>query len=191
MSHALQTTCLISLLQPPPETFQLFDDVMMISDGLILYHGKLWQGGEGGSGLAGHACAYSLVYFWVRRAHLFLIPRHIAHLASFRPSLTRIPRSPTDTKCARLNNQPMRAAPVAGVLPFFSSLGFTCPQRKDVPSFLLEVRGTSSGVGWDPGGRALLPTGGADRGRGTGSGEGRGSRGAPQNEGSTLWRSTL
>ena len=51
MSHALQTTCLISLLQPPPETFQLFDDVMMISDGLILYHGKLWQGGRGGAGL--------------------------------------------------------------------------------------------------------------------------------------------
>ena len=46
MSHALQTTCLISLLQPPPETFQLFDDVMMISDGLILYHGKLQWGGR-------------------------------------------------------------------------------------------------------------------------------------------------
>ncbi len=40
MSHALRPTCLISLLQPPPETFQLFDDVMMISDGVILYHGR-------------------------------------------------------------------------------------------------------------------------------------------------------
>ena len=42
-AHAFKSTCLISLLQPPPETFQLFDDVMMISDGLIIYHGEGWR----------------------------------------------------------------------------------------------------------------------------------------------------
>ena len=29
--------------------------------------------------------------------------------------------------------------PVGDALPFFSSMGFACPQRKDIPSFLLEV----------------------------------------------------
>ena len=29
--------------------------------------------------------------------------------------------------------------PVGDVLPFFTSLGFECPPRKDVPSFLQEV----------------------------------------------------
>ncbi|GAX82873.1 hypothetical protein CEUSTIGMA_g10299.t1 [Chlamydomonas eustigma] len=73
MSHASRPTCLVSLLQPPPETFQLFDDVIMIADGVILYHG-----------------------------------------------------------------------PVTDVIPFFNTLGFDCPPRKDIPSFLLEVT-TSAG----------------------------------------------
>jgi hypothetical protein len=29
----LQSTVLMSLLQPPPETFELFDDVMLLADG--------------------------------------------------------------------------------------------------------------------------------------------------------------
>lgn len=31
--HTLRQTALVSLLQPPPETFQLFDDVIMITEG--------------------------------------------------------------------------------------------------------------------------------------------------------------
>lgn len=37
--------------------------------------------------------------------------------------------------------------PVAGAVPFFTRLGFECPPRKDVPSFLLEVTTASGGGG--------------------------------------------
>jgi ABC-type multidrug transport system ATPase subunit len=39
MTHHLRHTTLISLLQPPPETFALFDDVMLMAEGTLLYHG--------------------------------------------------------------------------------------------------------------------------------------------------------
>ncbi|KAL3745058.1 hypothetical protein ACJRO7_014206 [Eucalyptus globulus] len=32
-------TALISLLQPPPETYELFDDVLLLAEGQIVYHG--------------------------------------------------------------------------------------------------------------------------------------------------------
>ncbi|MBA0583705.1 hypothetical protein Gorai_014551, partial [Gossypium raimondii] len=37
--HILNGTALISLLQPAPETYQLFDDVILLSDGQIVYQG--------------------------------------------------------------------------------------------------------------------------------------------------------
>ena len=67
-AQAFKNNTVISLLQPPPETFDLFDEVIMIAEGIVFYHG-----------------------------------------------------------------------PVSDVLSFFSDLGFDCPTRKDVPSFLLEV----------------------------------------------------
>ncbi|KAI3455373.1 hypothetical protein Pfo_012036 [Paulownia fortunei] len=37
--HILNGTALISLLQPAPETYELFDDIMLLSDGKIVYQG--------------------------------------------------------------------------------------------------------------------------------------------------------
>ncbi|KAL9265410.1 Pleiotropic drug resistance protein 1-like protein [Drosera capensis] len=37
--HILKGTALISLLQPAPETYDLFDDIILISDGQIVYQG--------------------------------------------------------------------------------------------------------------------------------------------------------
>ncbi|XP_027084814.1 pleiotropic drug resistance protein 1-like [Coffea arabica] len=37
--HILQGTAVISLLQPAPETYDLFDDVILLSDGQIVYQG--------------------------------------------------------------------------------------------------------------------------------------------------------
>lgn len=37
--HILQGTCVISLLQPAPETYNLFDDVILLSDGQVVYQG--------------------------------------------------------------------------------------------------------------------------------------------------------
>ncbi|CAI0389791.1 unnamed protein product [Linum tenue] len=67
-TRAVDGTTMISLLQPAPETFELFDDVILLSEGQIVYQG------------------------------------------------------PRET-----------------VLEFFSSLGFSCPERKNVADFLQEV----------------------------------------------------
>ncbi|KNA08458.1 hypothetical protein SOVF_162410 isoform A [Spinacia oleracea] len=37
--HILNGTAVISLLQPAPETYNLFDDILLLSDGLIVYQG--------------------------------------------------------------------------------------------------------------------------------------------------------
>ena len=37
--HILNGTALIALLQPAPETFALFDDIVLLSEGQIIYQG--------------------------------------------------------------------------------------------------------------------------------------------------------
>ncbi|KAL3687135.1 hypothetical protein R1sor_013444 [Riccia sorocarpa] len=37
--HNLENTVVMSLLQPPPETFAHFDDIILLSEGQIVYHG--------------------------------------------------------------------------------------------------------------------------------------------------------
>ncbi|KAK1653813.1 hypothetical protein QYE76_071618 [Lolium multiflorum] len=39
MAHLMDYTVMISLLQPPPETYNLFDDIILLSEGYIVYHG--------------------------------------------------------------------------------------------------------------------------------------------------------
>ncbi|KAG8375511.1 hypothetical protein BUALT_Bualt10G0107400 [Buddleja alternifolia] len=38
-THALDCTTLVSLLQPDPETYEMFDDIILFSDGQIVYQG--------------------------------------------------------------------------------------------------------------------------------------------------------
>ncbi|KAG0577997.1 hypothetical protein KC19_5G197200 [Ceratodon purpureus] len=38
-AHVMSSTVLMSLLQPAPETFELFDDIILLSEGQIVYHG--------------------------------------------------------------------------------------------------------------------------------------------------------
>lgn len=37
--HILKGTILVSLLQPEPETYNLFDDIILVSEGYIVYQG--------------------------------------------------------------------------------------------------------------------------------------------------------
>ncbi|KAL6780792.1 hypothetical protein ACKKBF_B11655 [Auxenochlorella protothecoides x Auxenochlorella symbiontica] len=39
IAHIRRATLLVALLQPSPETYELFDDVILISGGLVCYHG--------------------------------------------------------------------------------------------------------------------------------------------------------
>lgn len=38
-THLLQGTILMALLQPAPETFNLFDDILLLAEGHIVYYG--------------------------------------------------------------------------------------------------------------------------------------------------------
>lgn len=38
-AHATSATVVIALLQPEPQVYDLFDDVMLLSNGRIVYHG--------------------------------------------------------------------------------------------------------------------------------------------------------
>eukprot|EP00889_Picochlorum_renovo_P001436 jgi/Picre1/28466/NNA_003870.t1 len=39
--HVFERTVVVSLLQPPPEVMELFDDLLLLTDGKVLYHGSL------------------------------------------------------------------------------------------------------------------------------------------------------
>ncbi|CAA6653938.1 unnamed protein product [Spirodela intermedia] len=39
LAHITEATLLVSLLQPAPETYELFDDVILMAEGKIVYHG--------------------------------------------------------------------------------------------------------------------------------------------------------
>lgn len=41
ITHVLDHTMVISLLQPAPETYDLFDDVILLSEGQVAYHGPV------------------------------------------------------------------------------------------------------------------------------------------------------
>ncbi|CAN0245089.1 unnamed protein product, partial [Scytosiphon promiscuus] len=69
-SQSFRTTVVVALLQPPPETYELFDNVLLMAEGKIIYHG-----------------------------------------------------------------------PREDVVPYFNSLGITCPARKDEADWLVELTG--------------------------------------------------
>lgn len=39
IAHLVESTIFMSLLQPDPETFELFDDIILLSEGRIIYQG--------------------------------------------------------------------------------------------------------------------------------------------------------
>jgi ABC-type multidrug transport system ATPase subunit/ABC-type multidrug transport system permease subunit len=39
VAHIINATILVSILQPPPEAFDLFDDIILLAEGKIVYHG--------------------------------------------------------------------------------------------------------------------------------------------------------
>lgn len=39
--HQMEGTVLMALLQPAPETFELFDDLLLLSEGYVVYQGPI------------------------------------------------------------------------------------------------------------------------------------------------------
>ncbi|GJP69950.1 hypothetical protein CLOP_g944 [Closterium sp. NIES-67] len=128
LTHALRTTTLVALLQPAPETFALFDDVLLLAEGHVVYHGPR----EGVMGLfqsLGFDCprrkgvadfllevtsAKDQAQYWVDRSqpHEFMAPGDIA--AAFRHSASgkqrqaelAAPFPPTDASKSALELAP-------------------------------------------------------------------------------------
>ena len=42
-AHITESTVVVSLLQPAPETYELFDDIILMAEGKIVYHGPRTQ----------------------------------------------------------------------------------------------------------------------------------------------------
>jgi ABC-type multidrug transport system ATPase subunit len=41
MTQHLRMTVIVSLLQPPPETYELFDDLLLMNAGTVVFHGPV------------------------------------------------------------------------------------------------------------------------------------------------------
>jgi ABC-type multidrug transport system ATPase subunit len=41
LAHLSESTILVSLLQPAPETYELFDEIILMAEGKIVYHGSM------------------------------------------------------------------------------------------------------------------------------------------------------
>lgn len=157
MRCAVQATMLVSLLQPAPETFDLFDDVMVRP--LMT---KFTYEGEGtadvpccnlaaawGFGLWG-AAAPRFPWPRARKAALWshLLAISGASLRCTAPStilsalLARAPSLPSHTYLLAAPLQVISSGklvfqgPREFVLPFFEGLGFGCPKMKGTADFL-------------------------------------------------------
>jgi len=102
-------TVVMSLLQPPPEIFNLFDDLILMSQG--------YGGGRRGTD-------------------------YVTASGLARPGWVSIIMSSSLVECRRV----VFHGPIGKALSVIESLGFECPARKEVPSFLLEVL-TETGEG--------------------------------------------
>ncbi|KAI9993591.1 hypothetical protein PInf_015876 [Phytophthora infestans] len=62
-----QANIVVSLLQPPPEVFNLFDDILIMNDGRIMYHGPREQVQEYGDIESGALRAGGVPSIWSLR----------------------------------------------------------------------------------------------------------------------------
>lgn len=105
---------LVALLQPAPETFELFDDVMLLASGIVLYHGP--RDGEWGGLLP-------------------MLPAFVRF-----PSLHSVVAEQSMLLRSKSITQSTTLCRSAAVMPFFRThLGFDCPVRKGVADFLQEI----------------------------------------------------
>ncbi|CAI5476815.1 unnamed protein product [Closterium sp. Yama58-4] len=142
LTHALRTTTLIALLQPAPETFALFDDVLLLAEGHVVYHGPR----EGVMGLfrsLGFDCpprkgiadfllevtsAKDQAQYWVDKSqpHEFMAAgdmaaafRHSA-LGKQRQAELATPFQPTDSSTSALETAPYALSPTQMLTAVFA-----------------------------------------------------------------------
>ena len=169
LTHLMEDTTLIALLQPTPETFELFDDVLLLSEGELA---QLWslcitqQYPSLMQVMVSLACCSLII---MSEGRIYLCPQRTVQnftgisstclLDSWRlPNPTKIigthhAHTAEDAQmcCSLASEHPaildslwnagqiIYHGPRTEVLPFFAQLGFRCPPRKGTADFLQEV----------------------------------------------------
>ena len=140
--HILEATVLISLLAPPPETFDLFDDVLVLADGRHVYHGPSDQ----------------VVPFFTSLG--FRKPPRAAAADFIQQCLSPVDQ-PGVWAGGLTGQEPYSPVSVAAMVAAFQASPFSAAQRAKLAeagaacSLLPDGRDTVAGNGLDPG--ALLP----------------------------------
>lgn len=129
-SWCLQGTMLVALLQPSPETFELFDDVMLLASGMVSSLGPLLSFFQ--------ACRLAGL---VTGLDSSVAPQGIQLVCQPAPWCAPAPCAALPRPLALVHPvQVLYHGPREGVMPFFRThLGFDCPMRKGVADFLQEI----------------------------------------------------
>ena len=110
LDAVMQATVMIALLQPAPEVYNLFDDILLLAEGCVIFHGPKDEV------LRPDHAVFSCIMHWHR--------------------LNRRHGMPDARPCEVLRKEHNARLQV---MPFFNSMGFSLPERKGIADFLQEV----------------------------------------------------
>ena len=131
-THALNNTTLIALLQPAPETFDLFDDVILLRfSPQPQRHAPASMCSVADWSIADHGP------FSLRRQCCW--PREILSLVIAQKQCAGRQRCSRPAVLTRSEGYMVYHGPVTEVAQYFADMGFHCPERKGVADFLQEV----------------------------------------------------
>ncbi|KAF3597226.1 hypothetical protein DY000_02025581 [Brassica cretica] len=120
MIQVFDKTALVSLLQPPPETFELFDDVIILGEGRIIYQGP----------------REDVLGFFESMGFKCPERKGVADYLQEPPPETF---ELFDDVIILGEGRIIYQGPREDVLGFFESMGFKCPERKGVADYLQEI----------------------------------------------------
>ncbi len=136
--YSFRHTTVISLLQPPPEVFNLFDDLILMSEGWVLHWWSciLSHDNQQAAGIFTSFCDCPVV---------FVVHSQYARYQILVTSCPAMCQHLRQCLCILVCRSIVYHGPVNAVQEFFENQGFMLPERMDLPSWLQEVT-IASGV---------------------------------------------
>uniref|UniRef100_M8BEV0 Pleiotropic drug resistance protein 3 n=1 Tax=Aegilops tauschii TaxID=37682 RepID=M8BEV0_AEGTA len=135
LAHISESTILVSLLQPAPETYELFYDIILMAEGQIVYHGP-----------KGYIMSFfeSCGFKCPERKGSADFLQELAHISESTILVSLLQPAPEtyelfDDIILMAEGQIVYHGPKGYIMSFFESCGFKCPERKGSADFLQEV----------------------------------------------------